>query len=99
MRRAGWVALVLVAVGVGIPWLAGGEHKRLNKFERQRLPGSFAKLKDGRTCYELQGQAPAEAVVFVHGLLTASYAWSRVPQLLRTHGYVTLVYDRYGSGW
>jgi len=81
------------------PWIFGGERERLGEQARRRLPGMFAKLKDGHTCYELQGKSPAQAVVFVHGLSSPSYVWGELPETMRKSGYLTLVYDLYGRGW
>jgi pimeloyl-ACP methyl ester carboxylesterase len=98
MKRS-WKLAALVVIVAALPLVCGGEHKTLSKTSRRRLPGSFASLKDGTTCYDLQGSPPAEAVVFVHGMNTASYAWGRVPALVRSAGYLTLVYDLYGRGF
>jgi pimeloyl-ACP methyl ester carboxylesterase len=94
------VVLALVAALLILPpWLGSGEHKQLGERSRRTLPGSFARLKQGHTCYELQGDAPAEAVVFVHGLSSPSYVWGQLPAALRGSGYLTLTYDLYGRGW
>jgi len=93
------VFLSLLAALALLPWICGGERKTLGHDERRRLPGDFANLKSGRTCFELQGAAPAEAIVFVHGLSSPSSIWGELPRMLRDSGYLTLTYDLYGRGW
>ncbi|MFN2425720.1 MAG: alpha/beta fold hydrolase [Candidatus Binatia bacterium] len=97
MRPRIVVALVVAALVVP-PWIFGGAREQLGEQARRRLPCAFAKLKEGYTCYELQGEAPAEAVVFVHGFSSPSYVWGQLPATLRESGYLTLVYDLYGRG-
>lgn len=99
MKRRTVLALVAIAVIVLPPWIGGGERKQLSEMSRRLLPGAFAKLKDGHTCFELQGDAPAEVIVFVHGLSSPSYVWGDLPATFRDSGYLTLAYDLYGRGW
>lgn len=87
-----------LAVVVALPWLLRVEPRRLDDDARRRLPCSFANLRDGRTCFDLDGRGPAEAVVFVHGFNSPSYVWGTLPSMLRESGYVTMVYDLYGRG-
>ena len=92
------VFFAIVAVLVAMPWIFGGEHETLGDSARGRLPGRFANLKPGHTCYELQGKSPAELVVFVHGISSPSWVWGELPKRLRDAGYATLTYDLYGRG-
>jgi pimeloyl-ACP methyl ester carboxylesterase len=93
------VLVAAVLAIVAMPWIVGGEDRRLGDTTRRRLPGQFTKLKDGYTNFELQGPGDAPTVVFVHGISSPSYIWGEVPSLLRKAGYRTLVYDLYGRGW
>jgi pimeloyl-ACP methyl ester carboxylesterase len=93
------ILLLVVAVIVAMPWIFGGEHETLGDSARRRLPGRFANLKDGQTNFEMQGKAPAELVVFVHGLSSPSWIWGDLPRVVRDAGYATLTYDLYGRGW
>lgn len=98
MKR--WHGIVAAVVVVALlPWLVGGEHRSLTKSARERLPGRFAKLKDGRTRYELQGAAGAGTVVLVHGISSFSFVWGDLPRELRRAGFRTLTYDLYGRGF
>jgi pimeloyl-ACP methyl ester carboxylesterase len=97
--KARSVALAVAAAMVAMPWIFGGERQTLGDSARRGLPGRFAKLKDGHTCYELQGKTPAELVVFVHGISSPSWVWGKLPSALRDAGYATLTYDLYGRGW
>ncbi|HEY2773309.1 MAG TPA: alpha/beta hydrolase [Candidatus Binatia bacterium] len=99
MRVIGVILLVIVAVIAAVPWIVGGESKTLDDDARRGAPGDFVRLEDGYTFYSLEGPAPAEVVVFVHGLNSPSYIWGDLVQMLRDNGYRTLVYDLYGRGW
>jgi len=99
VKRRTALALLAGALIVLPPWIGSGERKQLSEMSRRLLPGAFAKLQDGHTCFELQGDAPAEAIVFVHGLSSPSYVWGELPSTFRDSGYLTLVYDLYGRGW
>lgn len=94
----GRILLGALALLAALPWILRVEPRRLDDDARRRLPCSFANLKDGRTCFDLEGKGPAEAVVFVHGFNSPSYVWGKLPGMLRESGYLTLVYDLYGRG-
>ena len=94
----GRVALGLLAIVAALPWILRVEPRRLDDEARRRMPCSFANLKDGRTCFDLEGKTPAEAVVFVHGFNSPSYVWGKLPSMLRESGFVTMTYDLYGRG-
>jgi pimeloyl-ACP methyl ester carboxylesterase len=90
--------LAAVAVLLALPWLLRVEPRRLDEEARRRLPCSFVNMRDGRTCFDLDGPEDAETVVFVHGLTSPAYVWGTLPAMLRDAGYATLVYDLYGRG-
>lgn len=77
------VVLGVVALLAALPWLLRVEPRTLGDEARRRMPCSFANLKDGRTCFDLDGKLPAEAVVFVHGFNSPSYVWGKLPSMLR----------------
>lgn len=95
----GRVALGVLALVALMPWMVGGEHESLSQRARDRVPGRFAKLKEGSTRYELQGPPGAPTVVLVHGISAYSFVWGELPRLLRDEGLRTLTYDLYGRGF
>lgn len=97
MTKARLAAGALLALAA-LPWLLRVEPRTLGDEARRRMPCAYANMKDGRTCFDLDGKAPAEAVVFVHGFNSPSYVWGKLPSMLRDAGYLTLTYDLYGRG-
>lgn len=69
----------------------------LNEEERKKLLGSFIKLKDGYTHYELSGSG--EAVILVHGFSTPYFIYDKLFNGLIENGYKVLRYDLYGRGF
>lgn len=76
-----------------------GEDMVLNEMTRAEAPGSFARLPDGMTHYELAGPAEARTVVLVHGFSVPAYIWDPVYDHLIASGYRVLRYDLFGRGW
>lgn len=69
----------------------------LNEEERRKLPGSFIKLKEGYTHYELSGSG--QAIVLVHGFSTPYFIYDKLFNGLVKNGYKVLRYDLYGRGF
>lgn len=65
--------------------------------ERNILPGSFIKLSDGITHYEISGEG--EIVVLVHGFSTPYFIYDKIYQGMISLGYRVLRYDLYGRGY
>lgn len=65
--------------------------------ERNHLPGSFIKLSDGFTHYEISGEG--EIVVLVHGFSTPYFIYDKIYQGMISLGYRVLRYDLYGRGY
>lgn len=92
------LALAAAALLAALPWILRIEPRTLGEESRRRLPCTWANLKDGRTCFDLEGKPPAEVVVFVHGFNSPSYVWGKLPSMLREAGYMTMTYDLFGRG-
>lgn len=79
------------------------ETKILNETERRQISekygGSFIKLSDGYTHYELSGPANGESVVLVHGATLPMWSWDKQVPFLVKAGYRVLRYDEYGKGF
>ena len=76
-----------------------GENKDLNDAERASLPGSFVKLADGVTHYELGGPENGQPVVLVHGFSVPYFIWDITFAALTSAGFCVLRYDLFGRGF
>jgi pimeloyl-ACP methyl ester carboxylesterase len=70
-----------------------------NDFRQAIKTGSFAKLSNGFTYYELTHAAADTLVVLVHGFSVPSYIWDSTYHALSAKGYGVLRYDTYGRGY
>lgn len=71
----------------------------LDDVERQKAPGQFVELSQGKVHYDLAGPDDAEALVFVCGMVTPYYVWDPVFDFFKHKGYRVLRYDLYGRGF
>jgi len=76
-----------------------GEIKDLNETERASLPGSFIRLADGVTHYELGGPDGGQSVVLVHGFSAPYFIWDITFAALTQAGFRVLRYDLFGRGF
>ncbi|WP_028934899.1 alpha/beta fold hydrolase [Pseudonocardia spinosispora] len=76
-----------------------GEDRRLDAATRSTLRGSFVRLSDGVTHYELTGPHGGDVVVLVGGLTVPLFYWDSTVAALHAHGLRTLTYSGYGRGW
>lgn len=76
-----------------------GETKELNDALRAQAPGSFARLSDGYTHYELDGHESGRAVVLVHGFSVPYFIWDRSFAFLAKSDFRVLRYDLLGRGY
>jgi len=75
------------------------ETKELNSQTRSNLPGSFIKLSDGYTHYELTGPKDGDLIVLVHGFVTPYFAWDKQIEEFTKQGFQVLRYDLFGRGF
>lgn len=75
------------------------EKKTLTAAERKQQPGSYIKLSQGVTHYQLGGPDTGQVVVLVHGFSVPYYIWDGTFDTLAAHGYRVLRYDQYGRGF
>ncbi|MFS2187906.1 alpha/beta fold hydrolase [Mucilaginibacter sp. Mucisp84] len=75
------------------------ETKTLTDASRKNIPGSFIKLSQGVTHYQLEGPDSAQVVVLVHGFSVPYYIWDPTYDFLIKKGYRVLRYDMYGRGY
>lgn len=92
------VTITTVILG-GLYLYRNTEKKTLSAAERQHVPGSFIKLKDGFTHYQLAGPDTGKVVVLLSGFSVPYYIWDGTFEYLARHGYRVLRYDYYGRGY
>lgn len=80
-------------------FVARGEDLRLGAVSRPRLRGSFIRLSDGVTHYELKGPAVGDLVILTGGLTIPLFYWDQVLPALHEAGLRTLTYSGYGRGY
>ena len=96
-----WLAVSLVvALLLIVPFVAlHRETEALDDAARKARGGSYVKLRDGITHYELQGPLDGPVVVLVHGGTIPFYAWdAQVPALVEA-GHRVLRYTQFGRGY
>ncbi len=76
-----------------------GETLQLDDDLRKTIPGTFVKLPDGMTWYELAGPADGQPVVFLNGYSVPHYLWDHTFQPLADAGFRVLRFDHFGRGW
>ncbi|MEP6895446.1 MAG: alpha/beta hydrolase, partial [Chloroflexota bacterium] len=76
-----------------------GENKELNDDARKSASGSFAKLPNGFTHYELGGNESGEMVVLIHGFSVPYFIYDPTFNFLTKSGFRVLRYDHFGRGF
>jgi pimeloyl-ACP methyl ester carboxylesterase len=98
-----WVTIAIVLAVLLIPtaiYIATDREKKvLDEATRQQLGGSYAKLPDGVTHYELTGPKDGQVVVLVHGATIPMWIWDPQVEALTKAGFRVLRYDLYGRGY
>lgn len=79
-------------------WFSG-ERLELNEATRAGLPGSFVRLSDGVTHYELGGSEEGPPVALVHGFSVPYFIWDPTFGALSDAGFRVLRYDLFGRGF
>ena len=74
------------------------EIKKLNDDARQSADGSFVRLSNGTTHYELGGNQSGEIVVLVHGFSVPYFIYDPTFDFLTRSGFHVLRYDLFGRG-
>jgi pimeloyl-ACP methyl ester carboxylesterase len=76
-----------------------GETEELNESTRANAPGSFARLSDGYTHYELSDLESGQPVALVHGFSVPYFIWDPTFAFLAESGFRVLRYDLIGRGF
>lgn len=80
-------------------FVARGEDRRLDADVRRNLRGSYVRLSDGITQYELTGPDNGPLVAMAGGLTVPLSYWDDLIRELHGHGLRTLTYSAYGRGY
>src|SRR5574341_102877 len=75
------------------------ETKELNDLTRKDLSGSFIKLPDGVTHYELSNPEQENTVTLVHGFSVPYFIFDPTFEFLTTSGFRVVRYDLFGRGF
>ena len=75
------------------------ENRDLDESTRKEAGGSFIKLKDGTTRYELSGPENGKPVVLVHGFSVPYFIFDPTFDFLTKAGFRVLRYDLIGRGY
>lgn len=73
--------------------------KPINDEAREKAPGAFAELSDGKVHYRLEGPENGHLVVLVHGFSTPNFIYEQNVEALNAAGLRTLRFDHFGRGW
>lgn len=80
-------------------FVARGEARVLSETARANLRGSFVRLSDGVTHYELTGPDNGALVLLIPGLTIPLFYWDKFADRLHAQGLRTLAYSAYGRGY
>ncbi len=105
-RRGWWTAIIICVVillivitPLSLYATANVETKDLDDAARAQAGGSYVKLSEGVTHYELTGPENGQVVVLIHGATIPMYLWDAQVDALAKAGYRVLRYDMYGRGY
>jgi pimeloyl-ACP methyl ester carboxylesterase len=93
------VILIVIITPLSIYASADIEKKDLDDAARAQQGGSYVRLPDGVTHYELTGPETGQVVVLMHGATIPMYVWDAQADPLTKAGYRVLRYDWYGRGY
>jgi pimeloyl-ACP methyl ester carboxylesterase len=105
-HRGWWTAVIICVVimliiitPLSLYATANVETKDLDDATRAQAGGSYVKLPEGVTHYELTGPEDGQVVVLIHGATIPMYLWDAQVDALSKAGYRVLRYDMYGRGY
>lgn len=99
MKRAAWLFLSLLIVGLAVAYTYTGESISIEALREEQLNLSVATLPDGATRYQLEGPADGDLILLIHGGREPGWTWDEVVPALNAAGYQTLRYDMFGRGY
>jgi len=93
------IILIVLITLFSIYASANIEKKDLDDAARAQQGGSYIKLPDGTTHYELTGPETGQVVVLMHGFSIPMYVWDAQVEPLTKAGFRVLRYDMFGKGY
>jgi len=93
------VILLIIITPLSLYATTNVETKDLDDAARAQAGGSYVKLPEGVTHYELTGPEDGRVVVLIHGATIPMYLWDAQVEALARAGYRVLRYDMYGRGY
>jgi pimeloyl-ACP methyl ester carboxylesterase len=94
-----WIFFFIILVLVFFYIRGDKETMKLDNEFRQHKQGSFIRLSNGYTHYELTGPKTGRVVVLIHGLSIPMFDWDLQIEALTSAGYRVLRYDHFGRGY
>ncbi len=95
-----YASVLLILIIAILPFITGNlEKEELNAETRAKLEGSFIKLTDGYTHYQIDGSEDAKTIVLIHGNAAPYISWDNNYNALVNEGFRLLRYDLYGHGY
>jgi pimeloyl-ACP methyl ester carboxylesterase len=82
-----------------MPFSYRDETKELDELARQEASGSFIRLSDGFTHYELSNAEAEHTVVLVHGFSVPYFVYDPTFEFLTRSGFRVVRYDLFGRGF
>lgn len=93
------VILLIVITPLSLYATSDIETKDLDDTARTQAGGTYVKLPQGVTHYELSGPEDGQVVVLLPGATIPMYVWDAQVEPLTKAGYRVLRYDLYGRGY
>jgi pimeloyl-ACP methyl ester carboxylesterase len=93
------IVLLIIITPLSLYASADIEAKDLDDASRTQAGGTYVKLPQGVTHYELTGPENGQVVVLLHGATIPMYLWDAQVEALAKAGYRVLRYDMYGRGY
>lgn len=94
-----WIFFFIILVLVFFYIRGNKETMKFDNEFRQHKEGTFIRLSNGYTHYELTGPKTGRVVVLIHGLSIPMFDWDLQTSALTSAGYRVLRYDHFGRGY
>lgn len=93
-----WICFLALCLAAA-PFAAELSRRTVTDDMRQKAPGQFTDLSQGKTHYRWDGPKNGPICICVHGLTTPCFVWRGLIPHLKQMGFRTLSYDLYGRGF
>ncbi|GAB5457050.1 MAG: alpha/beta fold hydrolase [Henriciella sp.] len=93
------ILILLFLAAAALYVIAGLEAQKIDDAAREKAPGEFIELTDGKLHYRWDGPEDGSVIVMVHGYVTPHYVFEPNAEALNEAGFRTLRFDHFGRGW